>query len=625
MKVPSFLKPKPSLAEQVQLIELTTGERQIVDRFPLHFHVNGSFSSGELDSAAPPRALVVERRQAGVWLRRASMAPDFLCLLFGKEIEEDVQIQSNVEYQVQVGNRLFVFRYRPESGDWLQKLDPQKWYLIDLREDGKGREFRYEALQHWVETEAPDPDHFGFSIEGMEGVFPIRQLVTSGAGMAFASPSSTSADVFPGSASHDAHWSQDPGIDRNGPFLSPFCWERFDYGDVLHIATDERLQGDPVLGEESMLRFLATRFDRDGNALDPYGQVCSAIADPHTRHSLPHGFMELPQAIFSIVGAPGSGKSNYLSILINALQHTLFTQFGMVLRDADPAQNAPLNDMKNCLFGGGSIAQAALMKTQLDGRMYFKIKRDDRVISYPRPFIYTLGKAQGGEGLCNVVFYDNAGEHFEPGIEAALTSGAQHVAAADTLFFLVDPTTLPAFRKRLMSHPDPQLRQTGRIDQQDVLLSEMELRIRKALGLSVNQKVQKPLAVLLGKCDIWMDLMHPVEFQQPIQSNLLSQEALLHNSNLVRALLMELAPKIVANAESISPHVLYFPVSAFGHSPTELPGGSFAPDPMQINPYLIEIPTLWALSLKIANAFRIRPKPPSARLIRNVGSRLIPD
>lgn len=618
MNLKSIFNPDRSLGDKVILIEATEGLDLVLDTLPAHFHIDGNISYGEQDQLDEPRAFYFEEQNGTVVLKKGSIAPNLTCFLFGKDWDESVQLQPNVEYLLQMNDQLYIFRYACTNLNWIERMNLEKWSLFDLRDDTMVQVFDFSALRDHVQNHQLDWNQMGVCVEGMEGAFTLKQLalMPSFRGGEMTEDSAYVNDAF-AEAGIEVIIDADSKIDKEGPLLSPYCWERFDYGDILHLAVDERLLGDPVLGKNEFLRFSTTRFDREGNAIDAYGNSCSEIADPHTRHRLPQGFLELPQFIFSIVGAPGSGKSNYLSILINSLQNSLFNHFGMVLKDADPTHNAPLNDMKNCLFGGGSIEQAALMKTQLDGKMYMKIKRDDRVLSYPRPFVYTLARADNHEGLCNLVFYDNAGEHFEPGIETSISPGAQHVSAADGLLFLVDPTTLPAFRQRLQFHPDPQLKHQGRIDQQDVLLSELEIRIHKSMGLSVNEKIKKPLAILLGKCDIWMSLIDRTKFRQPIDGNLLSQEALLHNSNLVRQLLMELAPTIVANAESIASQVFYFPVSAFGHSPTRLPSGSLAPNPARIKPYLVEIPTLWALSQKLPSVFKVRPKPPGARLIPN--------
>ena len=73
---------------------------------------------------------------------------------------------------------------------------------------------------------------------------------------------------------------------------------------------------------------------------------------------------------------------------------------------------------------------------------------------------------------------------------------------------------------------------------------------------------------------------------------------------LVRNLMEEHCPYVIANAERISSDVCYFAASAFGHTPVTFEDDKgvsrIGPDPQKINPMYVEIPTLWALS-------RVRP------------------
>ena len=71
--------------------------------------------------------------------------------------------------------------------------------------------------------------------------------------------------------------------------------------------------------------------------------------------------------------------------------------------------------MKNRLFAGSSSEDAMLIKTQLEGEMYERLQRHDRVVALPRPFVFSLSDPGTGHD-CSLIFYDNAGEHFEPGI-----------------------------------------------------------------------------------------------------------------------------------------------------------------------------------------------------------------
>ena len=293
------------------------------------------------------------------------------------------------------------------------------------------------------------------------------------------------------------------------------------------------------------------------------------------------------------------GKSYYLSVLIKLLPLALFRHFQVSFQDADPAGNAMLNDMKKTLFSAQTPAEARLVKTQLEGAMYERLPRYGRTVALPKPFVFYLSSLPNPDRRCAAIFYDNAGEHFQPGRDSADSPGAQHVASSAGILFLFDPFNHPEFRKRMSGQPDPQLEKPI-FDQQDVILSELKVRVKKLLNLDIRTQVETPLAVLVGKCDAWMPLLGERPFLNPVQDHRLDMAAVQQNSQLVRQLMVELAPAVVANAEGFSKNVLYFPVSSFGHPPVKIGDGAYVPDPRQLEPVLVEVPLLWLLS-------RIRP------------------
>ena len=119
-----------------------------------------------------------------------------------------------------------------------------------------------------------------------------------------------------------------------------------------------------------------------------------------------------------------------------------------------------------------------------------------------------------------------------------------------------------------------------------------------------REKVQTPLAIIIGKCDSWIDKIGSENLKNPIVNGTLDVGAVEANSQLVRNLMEEHCPYVIANAERISSDVCYFAASAFGHTPVTFEDDKgvsrIGPDPQKINPMYVEIPTLWALS-------RVRP------------------
>src|SRR5258706_4671365 len=103
------------------------------------------------------------------------------------------------------------------------------------------------------------------------------------------------------------------------------------------------------------------------------------------------------------------------------------------------------------------------------------------MVRLPRPFTFKLS-GRDPEREASIVYYDNAGEHFEPTRNSADSPGAQHIAAASGIFLLFDPLHNAEFRRRLSDVADPQL-DPRRLDHQDRSLAQTEVPSQSLLGL----------------------------------------------------------------------------------------------------------------------------------------------
>ena len=292
-------------------------------------------------------------------------------------------------------------------------------------------------------------------------------------------------------------------------------------------------------------------------------------------------------------------KSYLLAVLTKQLQDGLFRDFGLSFRDDDPTGNLMLNQMRNRLFSALTPEDAILSKTALEGAFYERLRRHGRLVALPRPFVYSIRKKTGGD--TSLILYDNAGEHFEPGLDPESSPGALHVARSSGLIFLFDPTSNATFRTRLEGRsPDPQLTQAGRIDQQDTILAEMDVRIKRVLGLPRDARIATPVAVLIGKSDVWASLFDAGALPPPVTGGKLDAAIVRKNSDALRGMLLGLCPGLVGGAEAISENVRYFGVSALGHSPVPLTSGPkagmLAPDPKKLKPSGIDHAAYWLLS-----------------------------
>jgi hypothetical protein len=124
----------------------------------------------------------------------------------------------------------------------------------------------------------------------------------------------------------------------------------------------------------------------------------------------------------------------------------------------------------------------------------------------------------------------------------------------------------------------------------------MRARIQVIRNLPAGEPIDTPVAFVVGKCDVWLQLLNGKTLREPLHDGKLDLAALEENSNTIRELLHSLCPAVVANAEALSSNVMFFYVSSFGHTPLKIGPGEYVPDPAKLRPVHVEIPLLWILS-----------------------------
>jgi len=393
----------------------------------------------------------------------------------------------------------------------------------------------------------------------------------------------------------------------------PHCWHTFRPEDILWVSEHEDLMGDPLLPEEP-LRFLPTRFNLDGMALDGRGMVCNTMACPQCHLHIPRVLLENDVTFMSLIGAVGSGKSNLLAAMTWQLRQQLPRYFGVSFSDGDKESNWILNRYEETLFLPDDPDRMTLLeKTATQGDLYRSIRMSGQQTTLPKPFLFALhpganhpagnNRQRHGTILC---LYDNAGEHYTVGQDTALTPVTRHLAHARALMFLFDPTQDPRFRERCKAFSkDPQILEPRQTVRQETILAEAANRVRKHRGLSAYQRYEKPLLVLVAKSDIWSPLLKMDIFTDPIVNPTggpgvaaVDMPRIQGISQHLRELLLKLSPEIVTVAEDFCSNVTYIPVSALGHSPQKWPDQpGLLIRPRDITPHWVAVPILYACAL----------------------------
>jgi hypothetical protein len=400
--------------------------------------------------------------------------------------------------------------------------------------------------------------------------------------------------------------------------VCPHCWHRFAPDETMWIAAHPDLLGDRLLSPEDPVRFLPSRFSPAGEAIDPGGERTRRLACPRCHLEIPQLLLEKKMTITSIVGSPSSGKSYFIASAMWKLREDLARLFSVAFTDTDPAMNRSVTENEARLFlSEDRSASVHIDKTELEGSQYDSVQFDPGVSTLlARPHIFTLRPARDHvnghapeQATHLLTLYDNAGEHFFPGADSARAPGTQHLAQAEALMFVFDPTQDVRFRQRLGSvSRDPQLAAGAKVTRQDQLIVEMARRVRVHGGLAPHERVPKPLFVVLSKSDIWgpllvdesgakVDITSAPYWRERAGLGKVGIRRIDATSARVRALLAELAPEVVAAAEDAFERVIYVPVSAIGTSPVLDPASGLLKVPVaNIAPRWVTVPFLYTLA-----------------------------
>jgi len=361
------------------------------------------------------------------------------------------------------------------------------------------------------------------------------------------------------------------------------------------------------------------RFNVKGEALDDRGFATTDIACPRCHLQISDAMLEVKPLFISTVGSPASGKSYFLTAMAWELRRVL-PQVAMSFSDADPVGNAPVHEYEQTLFMNPNPDEPTeIRKTQTDDpRLYRSAILEGVPVRFPVPLQFSLWPtpehmrfAMAREVGRLIVMYDNAGEDFLPGAEDGTSPVVRHLAHSDIILMFFDPTQDPRFRERCHSS-DPQLRgglrpgQTGRqvMLRQETMLREVSVRLRRYLGMSQDERIKKPLLIVVPKFDVWSGMTDISLDAEPYTEAKNGRPALMdmarvdRASNALHSLFRRLCPEFVAAADGLSVAVRYIPVTALGGSPEliERKDHSFyGIRPKNIRPKWVTVPLLYCL------------------------------
>jgi hypothetical protein len=382
----------------------------------------------------------------------------------------------------------------------------------------------------------------------------------------------------------------------------PHCWAEFQPAQIRYVSEHEALRGDPVLGDGEQLRFLPSRFNARGLALDPFGAVCTRMACVRCHLELPPSLVEVPQTIVSVVGAPACGKSVMLAAASFSLRSGLVVE-GLEVLDADTSLNDLTVELESSLFRSTTPERPTMIaKTDLSGRLYRSFRSEDGVWTAPRPQLFEMARGGVRRVLC---LYDNAGEHFLPGRESPQEPVTRHLGVSRALVFVVDPTQDQRVVERLGGRDAVSaIGGGGTAEQrQDLVLIEAANRVRRLRAMSPGEKLPFRIVLALAKADIWAGLASPelaAAFPlDPSKPSIAVPDGgvlgRVHDASV--RFLADSMPELLATARALDPAFRVVPFSGLGKPPSrESLGAGLRIRPQDVRPIWPAAPLVVALS-----------------------------
>ncbi|MFD8994565.1 hypothetical protein [Streptomyces abikoensis] len=284
------------------------------------------------------------------------------------------------------------------------------------------------------------------------------------------------------------------------------------------VPPQARMRG-PVFDAPGVLRTLDLRA-RDlrslrgagGRAACPDCGVPTPVRVCRRCHSdLPSDYCDQDSRIIALVGAKATGKSTYITVLVNELRHRV-----------GGAYRASLAAM-----GADTQRRDRDMAAELYERLHLPGATRPAALGFNDPLLYRLsvpsrgrfgvgGKYTGnkhtGSRHTALVFFDAAGEDLSNA--AAMDRYTAYLAAADGIILLVDPLQLPSVRDELAGGDGPPLPAVETPPQQ--IAADIAAQLRGHGRAGSRGRLSTPVAVALTKTDMLRPLLSP---HSPLHTN----------------------------------------------------------------------------------------------------------
>lgn len=289
--------------------------------------------------------------------------------------------------------------------------------------------------------------------------------------------------------------------------VCPYCFEEFKRSDVMFRCTND---GCIRIIDGNMSRFwgqdrqMAPAFNNNlgkiGRMRDkmPNSAECPqcghesfSVICPCCHNVIPKEMVKNRGYIISVIGARSSGKTNYITVLIDQLK-----KYGGKLGNLGILASTVADDRRDC-------TQVRYQTDFYDVLFKRGVLPAQNRINDQRskvPLIYTVTQ-KGVKDPLYLVFYDTAGENFND--PRNIEKNARFLNQSDAIIFLLDTFSIPYVHEKLNINQDIELNY-------DVVLNNI-IDYFKRDKKSADVHFKKPMALAFSKIDAI--LQHAEKFE----------------------------------------------------------------------------------------------------------------
>ena len=237
--------------------------------------------------------------------------------------------------------------------------------------------------------------------------------------------------------------------------VCPYCFEKFKKSEVKFRCSNysgncsdiedaamkafwgEQVKDKPVLDHGSTISSLLGTMPKSAKC--KCGNISYKTICPQCHNELPSEMVENGGFIISIIGARSSGKTNYITTLINELRHL--------------GHCVEIGIYDTCVGRKPDEYTSARYDTDFYNKLYKNsechAQTDVNDVRSKIPLIYKLfSTTKKKHGY--LVFYDTAGENFTD--TKAIATNAKFLQNSDAIIFLVDTFSIPYVHEKLRSN-----------------------------------------------------------------------------------------------------------------------------------------------------------------------------